>query len=204
MEPRPKSPTWPSHCTAASTRAPAAIRARGAHRFDTVDTAMLLPMALYNARHTKAMPKCLDSKCNTLVSGVEDNRGVASDLKSASPNDLVHCIGGGSPVGCSATSGASSSSSSSSSSRPAATCGFRNSNASPFLMHTTAATSPRVVITTRCPDTKATVAQQPSGTPGCFSMNSASNSSKLSFMATSRRVSSQNPRKAESLGNSFW
>mmetsp|Transcript_4080 Transcript_4080/g.9545 ORF Transcript_4080/g.9545 Transcript_4080/m.9545 type:complete len:228 (+) Transcript_4080:133-816(+) len=46
MEPRPRSPTWPNHCTAASTRAPDAMRGRPALRLKTVETATLLPMAL--------------------------------------------------------------------------------------------------------------------------------------------------------------
>mmetsp|Transcript_40225 Transcript_40225/g.83913 ORF Transcript_40225/g.83913 Transcript_40225/m.83913 type:complete len:223 (-) Transcript_40225:133-801(-) len=116
IDPRPRSPTCPSHCTAASTRAPAAILARGAQRFDTVDTAVLLPMQLYRARHTNARPKCGDSKCKTFVSGVDDSCGEPfCFLKSASPSDLVHCIAGASPCGA-ASRGSSSSSSSSSTS----------------------------------------------------------------------------------------
>mmetsp|Transcript_85070 Transcript_85070/g.237336 ORF Transcript_85070/g.237336 Transcript_85070/m.237336 type:complete len:215 (+) Transcript_85070:181-825(+) len=57
MDPKPKSPpTWPNHCTAASTNAPAATRGRPPLRLNTVETAMARPMALYSARHTKATP----------------------------------------------------------------------------------------------------------------------------------------------------
>mmetsp|Transcript_98713 Transcript_98713/g.279314 ORF Transcript_98713/g.279314 Transcript_98713/m.279314 type:complete len:213 (+) Transcript_98713:55-693(+) len=62
-EPRPMSlPTAPSHCTAASVRAPEAMRGLPWLRRNTVDTAVPRPMALYSARHTSAMPLCLWSR----------------------------------------------------------------------------------------------------------------------------------------------
>mmetsp|Transcript_49460 Transcript_49460/g.159694 ORF Transcript_49460/g.159694 Transcript_49460/m.159694 type:complete len:219 (+) Transcript_49460:144-800(+) len=75
MEPKPSwSVTCPSHCTAASTSAPAAMRGRPALRRKTVDTATALPIALYNARQTNATPWCLFCRCTTATSGVANNR----------------------------------------------------------------------------------------------------------------------------------
>mmetsp|Transcript_71904 Transcript_71904/g.204012 ORF Transcript_71904/g.204012 Transcript_71904/m.204012 type:complete len:377 (+) Transcript_71904:348-1478(+) len=194
MEPNPRSPTCPSHCTAASTRAPDAMRGRPALRLKTVDTATLLPMALYKARQMKAKPWCLCCSFKTLTSGVASSFGTLSDLlKSRSPKARVQGIGGGGPPGTTLASHPASwsSSSSSSSSGSFTAWAFTSSIASPLRMQRTHPTSPNVAITSREPVMSATVAQQPSVAEGCRSANSASSSSKLSLMDTSSRSSSQ-------------
>mmetsp|Transcript_76569 Transcript_76569/g.234413 ORF Transcript_76569/g.234413 Transcript_76569/m.234413 type:complete len:274 (-) Transcript_76569:605-1426(-) len=194
-------PTCPSHCTAASTRAPAAIRGRPALRRKTVETAVPLPIDWNNSLQTKANPWCSGSSCSTATSGVADRAAAprSAPFRSRSPRDRVHRTTLATappspdvdPAAPSAPPCGSSSSLSSSASGSGTACARASRTVSPFRSTAQHATSPRLATTRRPPSSSPTAAEQPSAHPGWRSANCASSSSKLSRMAVFNRSSTQ-------------
>mmetsp|Transcript_59959 Transcript_59959/g.159484 ORF Transcript_59959/g.159484 Transcript_59959/m.159484 type:complete len:303 (+) Transcript_59959:695-1603(+) len=200
--------TSPSHCTAASTRAPDAMRGRPALRRKTVLTAVSPPIAAYSSLQTRMKPRCSFSRRSTATSGVAVTRVPSRPgaLKLRSPNERVHlksALGGATAAAAAAPPPSPSSSSSSSASGSGTACALARRTISPERRHARQAMSPRLATATRSPMTKATAAQQPSLASGFFSAKLASSSSKVSRRATLRCSSSHWPRNAASLGSSL-